>query len=45
LQVLSSRRFQHGFDRVNLHRPTICSAMPMKRLLKMDSCTALGPML
>ena len=22
-QALSSRRFRHGFDRVNLHRPTV----------------------
>jgi len=24
--TLSSRRFQHGFDRVNLHRPTFAAA-------------------
>jgi len=26
-QALSSRRFQHGFDRVNLHRPAAMGAL------------------
>jgi len=31
-QALSSRRFQRGFDRVNLHRPTLVCFLPLSAL-------------